>query len=71
MGAFAIPSNKPFIARKPLKTKRKRTAYQAELENLLALLKDAEMEIDKETNDIRYVRNGEVVAVFKDDENEE
>lgn len=40
------------------------------MENLLALLKGAEMEVDKETKDIRYIRDGKVIAVFKDDENE-
>ena len=70
MGAYAVPSNQPFIAKKPLKTKRKRTAYQAEMENLLEFLKGAKMEVDKETNDIRYIRDGKIIAEFKDDENE-
>lgn len=70
MGAYAVPSNQPFIAKKPLKTKRKRTAYQTEMENLLTLLSGAEMEVDEKTHDIRYIRDGKIVAVFKDDENE-
>lgn len=70
MGAYAVPSNQPFRTSKPLKMKRKRTTHQAELDSLLELISGAEMEIDKETNDIRYIRDGKVVAVFKDDDNE-
>lgn len=70
MGAYAVPSNQPFVTKKPLKTKRQRTAYQIEMENLLELLKGAELQIDKETMNIRYVRDGKTVAVFKDEDDE-
>ena len=70
MGAYAVPSKQPFVARKPLQTKRKRTSHQEELDSLFELISGAEMEIDKETNDIRYIRDGKVVAVFRDDDNE-
>ncbi len=68
MGAYAVPSKQPFVAMKPLQTKRKRTPYQEELDNLFELISDAEMEIDEKTNDIRYIRDGKIAAAFKDDD---
>jgi hypothetical protein len=68
MGAYAVPSNQPFIAKQPIKTKRQKTSHQKETENLLELLKGAEMKVDSKTKDIIYIRDGKVIAVFKDDE---
>ena len=68
MGAYAVPSNQPFIAKGTLKTKRKRTSHREQIENLFEHLVGAETKIDEKTKDIIFIRDGKVIAVFKDDD---
>lgn len=67
MGAYAVPSNQPFITKKPLKTKRKR----GRIDELMELISDAHLETDKETGNMQLIKNGVVIGTFKDDEAED
>ena len=52
MGAYAIYSDKPFRTNGKIQTKRK----------------GAYLETDKKTGDIKLMRNGETLGVFKDED---
>lgn len=67
MGAYAIYSDKPFIAKGKIKTKRKR----GRIDELMELVSDARLETNKETGNIQLVKNGVVIGTFRDDETED
>ena len=66
MGAYAVPSNQPFIAKKPLKTKRAR----GQIDVLMELVSNAHLETNTETGEMQLVKNGVVVGTFKEEETE-
>lgn len=66
MGAYAVPSNQPFIAKGPLKRKRERGF----LDETMELIKGAHIEIDENTGEHRLMRGNEVIGKFIDEEEE-
>ncbi|MDE6833046.1 MAG: hypothetical protein K2J39_02175 [Ruminococcus sp.] len=65
MGAYAVPSNQPFIAKGELKTKRK----PGRLEEMTALLANTHIE-KNEKGEFVLMRGDKLVGVFKDEEEE-
>ena len=63
MGAYAIYSDKPFRTNGKIQTKRKR----GRIDDLMEMVKGAYLETDKKTGDIKLMRNGETLGVFKDE----
>ena len=61
MGAYAVYSDKPFIAKGEIKTKRKR-------ERLMELVRGAYLETNKATGDIKLMRDDKTLGVFKDED---
>lgn len=66
MGAYAVPSKQPFIAKGPIKTKRKR----GQIDDLMELVKGSHLETDEITGELKLMRNGETLGVFKDEDEE-
>lgn len=66
MGAYATYSNQPFIARKPLKTKRQR----GRLEEMMEFFKNTSLSTDENTGELRLMRGNEVVGIFVDEDEE-
>lgn len=64
MGAYAIYSDKPFRTNSKIQTKRKR----GRIDDLMEMVKGAYLETDKKTGDIKLMRNGETLGVFKDED---
>ena len=63
MGAYAVPSRQPFIARKPIKTKRKRGNIDA----LMEFFEGTNI-TENEAGEIVLMRGDEVLGVFTEDE---
>lgn len=53
MGAYAIYSDKPFIAKGKIKTKRKR----GRIDELMELVKDSHIEIDEKNQTFEIIKN--------------
>lgn len=64
MGAYAVPSKQPFIAKGPIKTKRKR----GRIDDLMEFLEGTRIEEDTETGEIKLMRGDELVGVFTEDD---
>jgi hypothetical protein len=67
MGAYAVPSNQPFIVKGPLKTKRER----GRLEEMMDFFKDTSLSTDEETGELLLMRGNEIVGKFVDEEENE
>ncbi len=67
MGAYAVPSNQPFIAKGKLKTKRKR----GRIDELMKLMNETDINFDSVTGNAVVMRGDEVVGVFKDEDEDE
>lgn len=63
MGAYAEPSNQPFMTDKPLKTKRKR----GRIDDLMELMNGKRIDIDPKTNKLVLMQEDKVIAVFDED----
>lgn len=66
MGAYAVPSKQPFIAKGPIKTKRKR----GRIDDLMEMVKNSYLEKDEETGNLKLMRDGETLGVFTEDDEE-
>lgn len=64
MGAYAVPSKQPFIAKKPIVTKRKR----GRIDDLMEFFDGTRIEEDTTTGEIRLMRGDELVGVFTEDD---
>lgn len=64
MGAYAVPSKQPFIAKGPIKTKRKR----GQIDDLMEFIEGTHIEEDTTTGEIRLMRGDELVGVFTEDD---
>ena len=64
MGAYAVPSKQPFIAKGPIKTKRKR----GRIDDLMEFFEGTRIEEDTATGEIRLMRGDELVGVFTEDD---
>lgn len=64
MGAYAIPSKQPFIAKGPIKTKRK----HGRIDDLMEFFEGTRIEEDTATGEIRLMRGDELVGVFTEDD---
>ncbi|MCM1507015.1 MAG: hypothetical protein NC177_07775 [Ruminococcus flavefaciens] len=64
MGAYAVPSNQPFVAKGEIKRKRK----PGRLEELTEFLKGTDIHFDSATGNAVLMRGDEVVGVFKDED---
>lgn len=64
MGAYAVPSKQPFIAKEPIKTKRKR----GRIDDLMEFFEGTRIEEDTATGEIRLMRGDELVGVFTEDD---
>ena len=64
MGAYAIYSDNPFRTNGKIQTKIKR----GRIDDLMEMVKGAYLETDKKTGDIKLMRNGETLGVFKDED---
>lgn len=67
MGAYAVPSNQPFIAKNPLKRKRNK----GRIDMLMELVSDAHLETNTDTGEMQLIKNGVVVGTFRDEDTEE
>ncbi|MCM1508496.1 MAG: hypothetical protein NC177_15405 [Ruminococcus flavefaciens] len=66
MGAYAVYSDKPFRTNGEIKKKRKR----GRIDDLMEMVKGAYLETDKTTGDVKLMRDGETLGVFRDEEDE-
>lgn len=66
MGAYATYSNQPFIARKPLKTKRQR----GRIDEIMELISGAHLETNPETGNMQLVRDNTIIGTFTEEETE-
>ncbi|MDE6101840.1 MAG: hypothetical protein K2F73_02530 [Ruminococcus sp.] len=67
MGAYAVPSNQPFIAKGELKTKRK----PGRLEECTKFFEGTKICLDNTTGKFVVIRGEEVVGVFKEEDEED
>ena len=65
MGVYAVPSKQPFIAKNPVKTKRKR----GRIDDLMEFFEGTNI-VENDSGEIMLMRGNELVGVFTEDEDE-
>lgn len=64
MGAYAVYSDKPFRTNGKIKTKRKRS----HIDELMEMVRGAYLETDQITGDVKLMRDGKTLGVFRDED---
>lgn len=64
MGAYAIYSDKSFRTNGKIKMKRKR----GRIDDLMEMVKGAYLETDKTTGEVKLMRDGKTLGVFRDED---
>ena len=64
MGAYAVPSNQPFVAKKPIRTKRK----PGVLEEKMKFFNGTQISLDEKTGELVLKRDNKVIGVFTEED---